>query len=116
MKYHIKNRILSLAGESIAETLIALLVSSFALVMLAGAISSGSATVQKGKDTLKHYYENIEYIVNNNGIHDDNVGNGTDKITITDKSDESEVSFNISYYYDKTFGKTPVIKYKYKAS
>ena len=44
-------------GESIGETLIALLISSLALVMLAGAISSAANIVTRGKDVLVAKYE-----------------------------------------------------------
>ena len=43
-------------GESIGETLIALLISSLALVMLAGAISSAANIVTRGKDVLVAKY------------------------------------------------------------
>ena len=115
MKERVLKIIHSHAGESIAETLIALLVSSLALVMLAGAISSGASAVQKGRDTLKHYYDNTEYIVNHDGEHDEEkTGNGTDTIKIKETSGDtiSEISEPISYYYNKTFGKNPVIIYK----
>ena len=113
-----KDRVLKImhsqAGESIAETLIALLVASLALVMLAGAISSGAAAVQKGRDKLKNYYDNTEYIVNHaGGDGTDKVGNDTTEITITDNTGLVTIpKISVSYYYNKTFAKTPVITYK----
>lgn len=120
MKDRVVKTIRSQAGESIAETLIALLVASLALVMLAGAISAGASVVEKGRDAIKHYYNNTEYIMNHEGEHDeDKTGNGTDAITIKDTSDTgtvSDISTSISYYYNKTFGKTPVVTYRIKTS
>lgn len=120
MKDRIVKTICSQAGESIAETLIALLVSSLALVMLAGAISAGASVVEKGRDTLKHYYDNTEYIMNHAGEHDeDKTGNGTDEIVIKDTNDTgtvSDISTSILYYYNKTFGKNPVVIYRIKTS
>lgn len=52
-------------GESIGEVLIALLISSLALVMLASMISSTNSMVSKGKGKMDQYYsqnENIEKI------------------------------------------------------
>ena len=48
----IKNR----RGESIAETLIALLISSGGLLMLATMITSGARMVEKSRDTMSGYY------------------------------------------------------------
>lgn len=47
----------SQAGESIGETLVALLISALALVMLAGAISTGMRIVTTSKEKLDVYYK-----------------------------------------------------------
>ena len=44
------------AGESIGETLVALLISAIALLMLAGAVSSGTRVVNNSKNVLEKYY------------------------------------------------------------
>lgn len=44
------------AGETIAETLIALLVSTLALMILAGMISSTGNLVRSGKERMDAYY------------------------------------------------------------
>ncbi len=49
----------STAGESIGETLIALLISALALVMLAGAVSSASNIITRSNDAMNDYYTNI---------------------------------------------------------
>ena len=56
MKKRIMNKLRGCSGESIGETLVALLISSLALVMLAGAISSASRVVTRGKAKLTEYY------------------------------------------------------------
>ena len=48
----------SRAGESIGETLIALLIAALALLMLAGAVSSASRIVTRNKAAMKSYYGN----------------------------------------------------------
>ena len=48
----------SQAGETIAEVLIALLISTLALTMLAAMISSSSSMIQKSSHILEEYYEN----------------------------------------------------------
>ena len=49
----------STAGESIGETLIALLISALALGMLAGAVSSASNIITRSNDAMNDYYTNI---------------------------------------------------------
>jgi len=44
-------------GESIGETLIALLISSLALLMLAGAISTAGRIITRNKNSMNSYYE-----------------------------------------------------------
>ena len=45
----------SRAGETIGETLVALLISSLALLMLAGAVSAASRAVQQSKTKIEEY-------------------------------------------------------------
>ena len=51
-----RRRIRSCAGESIAETLIALLVSTVGLMMLAGMINTGAHLITRSRTTLRTYY------------------------------------------------------------
>ena len=44
-------------GESIGETLIALLISSLALLMLAGAISTAGRIITTNRNSMSTYYE-----------------------------------------------------------
>ena len=109
MKKRLMNKIRSRAGESIGETLVALLISSLALVMLACAVSAGSGVITRGRDTLKTYYAANEAMVgrtNGTAVPDNGV-------TITDKTGAiTAQSFGIEYYLNNTFGKTPVISYR----
>ena len=57
MKHRIKKKLASQAGESIGETLVALLISALALVMLAGAVSAGMRVVTNSKDKMDEYYK-----------------------------------------------------------
>jgi hypothetical protein len=58
MLRRIRNKLCSCAGESIGETLIALLIAALALLMLAGAVSSASRIVTRNKAAMKSYYGN----------------------------------------------------------
>lgn len=59
MKKRIRKKLHSSSGESIAETLIALLISSLALVMLASMISSTSNMLSQSKIAMNKYYTEI---------------------------------------------------------
>jgi len=52
----IKDKLQSVVGESIGETLIALLISALALLMLAGAVSSAGRIVTRNKAAMESYY------------------------------------------------------------
>lgn len=56
MKDRMARKLKSRAGESIAETLIGLLIASLALVMLAGAIATATRLVLTSKDKMDRYY------------------------------------------------------------
>lgn len=57
MMERIKRKLSSQAGESIGETLIALLISALALVMLAGAVSTAMRIVTNSKEKIDVYYK-----------------------------------------------------------
>ena len=53
----IKARLHGTAGESIAETLIALLIAALAMLMLAGAITSAAKMVTSSREAITKYDE-----------------------------------------------------------
>ena len=56
MMAKVTQKLKSSAGESIAEVLIALLISALALMMLAGMINAASNTVTTSREILEDYY------------------------------------------------------------
>lgn len=56
MKQKIAAKARSQAGETLAETLISLLVAALALVMLAGAVAAAGRIVDRSKTAMKDYY------------------------------------------------------------
>ena len=56
MKKLVMEKMCSRAGESIGETLVALLISALALLMLAGAVSSAGKIVTRNKTAMETYY------------------------------------------------------------
>lgn len=61
MKRRIAARLKGRAGESIAETLVALLISALALVMLAGAIGSAARIIHESNEVVETQYNNAEH-------------------------------------------------------
>lgn len=57
MKKRIIRKCRSQAGETIGETLVALLISALALIMLAGAIGSAADIVTRNKAAMDTYFE-----------------------------------------------------------
>ena len=55
------------AGETLTETLVALLIASLALVMLASMISSTTRIVTQSKTRLETYYKNNNQVAAQSG-------------------------------------------------
>ena len=88
MKKKTLRKLRSQAGETIAEVLVALLISSVALIMLASMISSTNSMVTKSKNTMKDYYDANENLEKLQGNYDPititiSGKNGTGTITIS---------------------------------
>ena len=56
MKKSIWKKLKSAVGETIGETLVALLISSLALMMLAGAVSAATRMITRSQTTMDAYY------------------------------------------------------------
>ena len=108
----------SKAGESIGETLVALLISALALVMLAGAVSAGMRVVTRSKDKMEVYYK-----VNNAVVaHEDNApeingtavngfSKGTISVNITNLLPSSKTMPQIDCWKNEVLGSIQVIVY-----
>ena len=64
------------SGETIAEVLIALLVCSLALVMLAGMISATQRMIAKSKIKMQEYYQANDVLEKMTEENDDSQGDG----------------------------------------
>ena len=106
----LKRKLQSRAGESIAETLIAVLIAALALVMLAGAMSTARDVITKGKNKLNEYYGNNETMWESGTEY-------SSGITIVEKEPilgMTVLASNIEYYKNDAFGQKTVIAYKVK--
>jgi len=84
MKKAVMKKLRSNSGESIGETLVALLISALALVMLAGAISTAARLITKSETVMEKYYTGM------NGLGTP-ATSGTDTLTVTLTSGASTV-------------------------
>ncbi|MBP5156060.1 MAG: hypothetical protein J6252_05705 [Clostridia bacterium] len=98
-------RMKSKRGETIAEVLAALLVSSLAIVTLAVMISSASSLVNKSRDGMKAYVAGENTVVGQNGSGTAGSvtvrGSGSEIIRLTD---DVETTIRIEYYENGTNG------------
>lgn len=108
----IKKKLRSRVGESLAETLVAVLVIAIALTMLAGMISATASMVMTTREKMKVYYkeniklEKLESTVGEEGKINLSIGEakGTETINIT--------KITVTAVTNNEFEKTPVIAYK----
>lgn len=104
----IRNKIRSTKGETISETLVALLIAALALVMLAGVVSSASRIVTQSRESLDAYYDECDEMVLSYGS-----GGSTGSVTITGDgiSAVAGITEDVSYIENDEFN---VISYRLK--
>jgi len=94
------------AGETIAETLVALLISALALVMLAGAISTTAKVIKKSDDVMANYYAGDAALV---------AQSGTDTLTVSiseDGATEEMETREVNFTSNTALGSKVVVAYK----
>ncbi len=105
----LKKKLRSRAGESLSETLVALLISAVALVMLACAITTANGVIAESQKKLDKYYSAAENVVNRTtGVSGTSPASGKIEITYGEKKKE----VGITYYSNSEFTKTPVVGYQ----
>ncbi|MDO4803708.1 MAG: hypothetical protein Q4A32_02690 [Lachnospiraceae bacterium] len=106
----LKRKIRSRSGESIAETLVALLLAAVALTMLAGAMTSSAGMILKSRDRMNLYYDISEDVVKRTSGTGVRLDEG---LTLTDNSGRiATESYTVTYYLNDTFKRYPVVTYE----
>ena len=97
----------SRSGESLTETLVALLISCLALLMLAGAVSAATRVVLRSRDRMTEYYAADGALAVRAGAR------GTLSVSLSDTSDSALDLEDIpaDYYENDAFARHPVIAY-----
>lgn len=76
----IKEKLSSQKGESLSETLIGVLISAIALLLLASMITAGTRIVRKSMTNMNNFYTDVSGIESEDA---DFVVSGTNKLKIT---------------------------------
>jgi len=100
----IKNKIHGKNGETIGETLVALLISALALTMLAGAITAGSNLIKVSRDKIAAYYNEAEKMALLSETSPSSV-----TVSVTDGFSQTA---NVGLVANDTFKKMKVVAYK----
>ena len=109
MRQHMMKKLRSRAGESIGETLVALLISALALMMLAGAISAAMRVVTSSTDKMNEYYAADNQIVTA-GTADAN--QGTTNVQLTEQAPGTmSFAYSVKYYSNDQFSRNTVVTY-----
>ena len=110
MKKRICRKLRSKAGETIAEVLISLLISSVALILLAQMIGAATNMVTSSENTLKAYYEE------SNNLAQQTTGSSSASVTLTmDGTAFSEPITVDLFENEKKLGGVEVTSYKLQA-
>ena len=106
-------RLKSKKGESISEVLVALLLSTLGIMLLAGMINASANMITKSKDKIKDYVEAENGIVaqSSSGVSG-TVSFTNIEGTETIKLNEDGNSVTVNYYENDQAGKYTVKSYK----
>ena len=107
----IRRKLRSNRGETIGETLVALLISALALVMLAGAISSTANMINTSDRKMGEYYSKDAALVEHSG------GDPSGDLLVTIQSDSDaniKKDYKVHFDTNKAFEAKPVVAYKWQ--
>ena len=119
LRNKMKKKLHNNRGDSIAEVLVALLISSLALVMLASMITSSARMITTSKAKLNDYYRETEALctyAQTSGASSHITIKSSDTITVSykDASDNTHTKdYNVAKSCVNTeFSNTPVVSFK----
>ncbi len=95
------------SGESIAEVLVAVLISAMALVMLASMITASTSMIRAGDGKLDDYYDANELLSKAQGTPDD-----TGSAVLSSDTDGFRQEFSVEYYVNDAAPRGDVIAYR----
>ncbi len=110
MKKQLLNKLNSNSGESIAETLVAVLIAALALLMLAGTINTASRLITTSKTKLDAYYKE------NNALseHSDSSLIGGNHTVTVSSGGTGLISCSVNLYQNDSLGKEAIVAFSRK--
>ena len=114
----IQRKLNNRSGESIAEVLVALLVASLALVILASMISSTSGIILTSKKAIHDYVVEENRLVEQSTTPDLSgnmiikINNGSSFIAVKMNESYSDTNVAVDYFISSESGSKPVTSYK----
>lgn len=114
------NKVKNNAGESISETLVSVLISALALVMLAGAITTATRIVKNSRTKLEAYYKANEIMAemptssSDSSVEVLSTGKTIRFIESGNEAASETENYNIVMYNNKVFSDKIVTEYKVK--
>ncbi len=112
LKNKIIIRLKSSGGESIGEVLVAVLIASVALIMLATMIMYSTNMIRNSRNKMKEYYqanESLASVANADDSADITVSDGTHNLT-------DDESITVYYSVNDKYTNTSVVAYKLSES
>ena len=103
----VRNKLKSDRGDSIAEVLIALLISAVALVMLASMITSSTSMIGASKKNIENYYSAANEMTGDCSVK----YSGTVKLVPVSGTSMS-TSFSVNYYVNEYITNHPVVAFE----
>lgn len=112
MKNSILKKLKGRAGESLAETLIAVLVIAVASMLLASMITATTSIVKRSQSSMEKYYNQSSKLET---LSDTNLKTASISITVSDMSDSNTYwtgSIPVQYEQNDELGRHTVIAYR----
>lgn len=107
MKRTTLKKLKSQRGETIAETLLAMLIAALALTMLAGAIATANMIIRNSDKTMDTYYRNVSLLGTGGGSAMTVAINGGVAL-----DGEQPGGVSVSYQVNAAFPEKPVVAYQ----
>ncbi len=102
----------SRAGESIAETLVAILIAALALLLLAGTISASSNLITMSSSKLDTYYKANNDIENRISSDSSESASTSTAVVCISAGTTDWVQCEVATYLNEELGDSPVIAYE----
>ena len=106
MKKQLKRKLSGRRGESIAESLVSILIVAIASILFAGMVSASRSIIDKSSDWMQKYYKAVSAINAQNDNTGTNVSKGKAEVSVGGVEQRENVTT-----YSYTVGGVEIISY-----